>query len=148
MTVIAIPPQTIAELRSIVEDACSDKNTGLPCASVVIVGKHPSSPVLFCHSAGKSGAGHKSCQEKVDGSKDHEAPSKDDIYWLASCTKLVTGIACMQLVEKGKLGLDDADEVERLCPELREVKVVQEDGSLIEKKERITLRMLLTHTGE
>jgi CubicO group peptidase (beta-lactamase class C family) len=54
----------------------------------------------------------------------------------------------MQLVEQGKLALDDANQVGGLCPELREVKVIQEDGSLVEKYRPITLRMLLTHTGE
>lgn len=32
---------------------------------------------------------------------------KDDYFWIASCTKLVTAIACMQLVEQGKVKLDD-----------------------------------------
>jgi CubicO group peptidase (beta-lactamase class C family) len=72
----------------------------------------------------------------------------NDIFWLASCTKLVTAIACMQLVEQGKLNLDNLDEIEHYCPELRDVKVIEDDGSLTEKKRGITLRMLLTHTGE
>lgn len=58
----------------------------------------------------------------------------------------------MQLVEQGKLSLDDADLVEKLCPELKEVKLLKKDenGKLVltEKKNRITLKMLLTHTGE
>jgi CubicO group peptidase (beta-lactamase class C family) len=33
-------------------------------------------------------------------------------FWIASCTKMIGGIAAMQLVEQGKLGLDDADLVE------------------------------------
>lgn len=57
----------------------------------------------------------------------------------------------MQLVEQGKLRLDDADQVEAICPELRDVKVLtrNEDGKfeLVKKVRRITLRMLLTHTG-
>jgi CubicO group peptidase (beta-lactamase class C family) len=54
----------------------------------------------------------------------------------------------MQLVEQGKLALDSLNEIEHYCPELRDVKVIQDDGSLTEKKRGITLRMLLTHTGE
>jgi CubicO group peptidase (beta-lactamase class C family) len=53
----------------------------------------------------------------------------------------------MQLVEQGKLTLDDGDEIEGLCPELRDIKVLNSDGSTSEKNKKITLRMLLTHTG-
>jgi CubicO group peptidase (beta-lactamase class C family) len=54
----------------------------------------------------------------------------------------------MQLVEQGLLNLDDSDQVEKICPELKEVKVLQNDGSLVEKRRGITLKMLLNHTGE
>ncbi|KAG9384028.1 Beta-lactamase family protein [Pyrenophora tritici-repentis] len=60
---------------------------------------------------------------------------------------MIAGLACMQLVEQGKLHLDDGDETERLVPELKDVKVLQKDGSLVEKNKKITLRMLLTHTA-
>ncbi|PNP48499.1 hypothetical protein TGAMA5MH_00393 [Trichoderma gamsii] len=53
----------------------------------------------------------------------------------------------MQLVESSILHLDDADQLEGLCPELVDLKVVQEDGSLEPARSRITLRMLLTHTA-
>jgi CubicO group peptidase (beta-lactamase class C family) len=73
-------------------------------------------------------------------------------FWLASFTKLVTSVVCMQLVENGVLKLDSSEQIESLCPELRDVKVLTRaaDGkfSLVEKKTQITLRMLLNHTGE
>ncbi|KAB8261674.1 beta-lactamase/transpeptidase-like protein [Aspergillus pseudonomiae] len=142
MTTASLSPQAIANLRTIIDDACADENAGLPCANVVIVGKGDSSPCeLFSHSTRKGG-GHK------NGTEDRQIrDGEDDIYWLASCTKLVTGIACMQLVERGVLGLDCADQVESLCPELKEVCVLQENGSKVEKNRGITLRMLLTHTA-
>jgi CubicO group peptidase (beta-lactamase class C family) len=75
----------------------------------------------------------------------------DTVFWLASCTKMITGIACMQLVEQGKLSLDDVPLVERIAPELQAVKVLDGDVHagfrLVEKKRGITLRMLLSHTG-
>lgn len=71
----------------------------------------------------------------------------DNVFWIASCTKMIAGIACMQLVEQGKLHLDDGDEIEKLLPEFKDLKVLQKDGTLVEKKRKITLRMLLTHTG-
>ena len=69
----------------------------------------------------------------------------DTVFWIASCTKLLATMACMQAVEQGKLNLDDAQQVYKACPELKEVKVLQEDGSLKEKKNDITLRLLLSH---
>ncbi|KAJ3532423.1 hypothetical protein NM208_g8445 [Fusarium decemcellulare] len=75
----------------------------------------------------------------------------DTIFWVASFTKLGTSVACMQLVEQGLLRLDDADQVESICPELRDVKVLTRtpEGKLqlVEKVRKITLRMLLTHTA-
>lgn len=71
----------------------------------------------------------------------------DTVFWIASCTKLLTAIACMQAVEDGKLKLDDAELLYKHCPELREVKVLQDDGSLVQKEKEITLRMLLSHTA-
>ncbi|RDH30908.1 hypothetical protein BDQ94DRAFT_172674 [Aspergillus welwitschiae] len=55
-------------------------------------------------------------------------------------------ICCMPHVERGHISLDDAEAVERLCPELKDVRVLR-GGELLEKKSGITLRMLLTHTG-
>lgn len=76
----------------------------------------------------------------------------DQVFVLASTTKLVTAIACMQLVEKGNLALDDADQVEGFFPYLNEVKILtgfDEEGKpkLVKKKNRITLRMLLCNTA-
>jgi CubicO group peptidase (beta-lactamase class C family) len=80
-----------------------------------------------------------------------ESMTTDSTFWIASCTKLVTSIAAMQLVEAKKLSLDDADIVETIAPELKKIQVLESapDGSvhLVEKRGRITLRMLLTHTG-
>ncbi|KAG5355066.1 Acyltransferase LovD [Yarrowia sp. B02] len=74
----------------------------------------------------------------------------DNIFWLASCSKLIGAICCMQQVEKGLIDLDDADKVEELVPELKDIKLIQKvDGklTLVPKKNRITLRMLLTHSA-
>ena len=73
-------------------------------------------------------------------------------FWLASCTKLLTSIACLQLVEKGLLDLDEP--VYRKLPEFGEIKVLEgwkEDGSPKmgkgEESKAVTLRHLLTHTS-
>lgn len=57
----------------------------------------------------------------------------------------------MQLVEQGKLFLDDVQQIETIAPELRDVKVLEGDMKsgfrLVGKERGITLRMLLNHTG-
>lgn len=74
------------------------------------------------------------------------------VYWVASFTKVATSVSCMQLVEQGRIRLDDADQIDEIAPELRDVKVLERTAegelTLVEKRRRITLRMLLNHTGE
>ncbi|RDW61653.1 beta-lactamase family protein [Coleophoma crateriformis] len=123
----------LGSLRQSVDAACADPKSGIPGSTVVVVGRDGKE--LFVHSAGKRGV------------NSDEPMTLDNIYWIASCTKIIVGIACMQLVERGTLALDDSDQLESLCPELKEVKVLQDDGTLVEKRRSITLRMLLTHTA-
>lgn len=58
----------------------------------------------------------------------------------------------MQLFEQGTADLDSADQLEEVVPEMAEVKILEgidSNGKEIvrDKKNRITLRMLQTHTG-
>ena len=57
----------------------------------------------------------------------------------------------MQLHEQGRLLLDDADALERYAPELKSVRILKsiENGRVetVPKRNRITMRMLLCHTG-
>lgn len=48
----------------------------------------------------------------------------NSLFWLASCTKLIASIACIQLVEKGVLELDEADQIEGICPSLKDIQVL------------------------
>jgi len=129
-----ISSEAIAVLSQTVESACADPQKDIPGVTVVVVNK--SGQEIFAHAAGKRGVGS------------DESMTLNNIFWIASCTKMIAGIACMQLVERGVLALDDSNMVEKLCPELRDVKVLESDGKLVEKKRGITLRMLLTHTGK
>ena len=128
-----LPEPTLGKLRAITESACADQQTGIPGATVVVIGKDGNE--LFAHSAGKRGLAS------------DQPMSLDSVFWIASCTKMLTGVACMQLVERGLLRLDDGGQLEALCPELADLKVLRPDGSLEEKKRQITLRMLLSHTA-
>ncbi|KAI9927544.1 hypothetical protein AWENTII_006368 [Aspergillus wentii] len=94
--------------------------------------------IIFSHASGETGLGSKTPM------------TLDTTFWIASCTKLITSIACMQLVEQGRLALDDVEQVESLAPELKAVQVLERaDGGfrLVPKNRGITLRMLLNHTS-
>lgn len=119
-------------LQKAFDDACADRDKGLPGVVGVAVGRDGNE--LFAHAAGHRGFGSA------------EPMTLDNIFWVASCTKMITGIACMQLVEQGKLSLDDAAQVGNLCPELKNLQVLQPDGKIENKNKGITLRMLLAHT--
>ena len=79
---------------------------------------------------------------------DNKTPMSDEtVFWIASCTKMITGIACLQLAEQGKLDLDSSKQLYSLCPELEKKKVLQQDGTLMDRKGDISVRMLLSHTA-
>lgn len=74
----------------------------------------------------------------------------DAVFWIASMTKAITALAALQLVETGKLSLDEP--VGKWLPGLAEPQVLEgfgEDGapSLRPARGPITLRSLLTHTS-
>lgn len=74
----------------------------------------------------------------------------DSVFWIASMTKPITSAAAMQLVEQGKLQLDEP--IGKLIPELASPQVLEgfaQDGTpkLRPAKKPITLRHLLTHTA-
>jgi len=69
---------------------------------------------------------------------------KDGIFSIASMTKPVTSVAVMQLVEAGKVKLDEP--AATYLPELGAVQVL-ENGGLRAAKGQITVRLLLTHTA-
>jgi len=76
--------------------------------------------------------------------------SLDTVFWLLSMTKAFTATACMQLVEQGRLHLDQ--EASTILPQLASPKVLDgfdADGKprLRPAKRAITVRHLLTHTS-
>ncbi|KAJ0165676.1 Acyltransferase LovD [Colletotrichum tanaceti] len=125
--------QAVDEIRAMVENAVTSDPRKIPGTTVVVVDR--TGAEQFAHSAGQKGL------------SSDEPMTLENVYWMASCTKMVVGIACMQLVEKGALVLDDSAHLEKLCPELANVKVLDAQGKLVDKERGITLRMLLTHTA-
>ena len=76
--------------------------------------------------------------------------SLDTMFWIASMTKPVAAVAAMQLVEQGKLSLEQ--NAAEICPQLADVKVLEgfdDTGAprLRAARRPITVRHLLTHTA-
>lgn len=70
--------------------------------------------------------------------------NKDAIFAIASMTKPVTSAAVMQLVEEGKVKLDEP--AATYVPELADVKVL-EGGNLRPPRSPVSVRQLLSHTA-
>ena len=81
---------------------------------------------------------------------DGRAMTRDTVFWIASMTKAVTSAAAMQLVERGRLHLDEP--LGGLLPGLAAPEVLEgfdAEGAprLRPARRPITLRHLLTHTA-
>ncbi|KAF2198081.1 beta-lactamase [Delitschia confertaspora ATCC 74209] len=124
--------QGVRNVKSILDDATK---TGAPGLVFLAVDKTGST--LVEHASGT---------RSVDSK---EPMTLETTFWLASMTKIVTAIAILQLVESGKLTLDDADFIHKYAPELakKKVWVNGRNGEPQEQKSRITMRMLLSHTA-
>ena len=86
---------------------------------------------------------------KRDLSKD-VAMTQDSVFWIASMTKAITSAAGMQLVEQGKLSLDEP--IGEVLPDLASPQVLEGfdangEPKLRPAKKPITLRHLMTHTA-
>jgi methyl acetate hydrolase len=78
------------------------------------------------------------------------AMTPDTVFWLLSMTKAITATACMQLIEQGKLSLDQP--AGDILPELKSPQVLEGFDASGQPKLRparntITVRHLLTHTS-
>ena len=79
------------------------------------------------------------------GFDDNKEIKKDDLYRIYSMTKPIVSVAIMQLYEKGKFHLNDP--VDKYIPELKDLKIAINKDSLIDAKNKITIKHLLTHTS-
>ena len=125
------------ELHTRLEAAVAVPQTAIPGVVVGVVNN--AGQLLFHEAFGQRGV---TSPEKMQ---------TDTVFWLASCSKLILSIACMQLVEKGLLSLDDSEQVEKICPALKDKRILRRNSKgqpyLEKKKTGITARMLLNHTG-
>ena len=98
-------------------------------------------------------SGSKLLYQGAFGRRDASQPqpmTQDSVFWIASMTKAVTAAAAMQLVEQGRIDLDEP--IGRVLPELASPQVLlgfDEGGApqLRPARAPVTLRRLLTHTS-
>ena len=124
---------THKNVQTILDGVTGSPESGVPGLVFVAIDKH--GDYVTTNASGKRGITSSSPMDV------------NTVFWIASCTKLLATIACLQCVEQGKLQLDDPKHLYRYCPELEAVKVLQDDGTLVDKQHDITLRMLLSHTA-
>lgn len=79
-----------------------------------------------------------------------DAMTTDTVMFLASCTKAITGVAIMQLVEEGKVKLDDP--AGKYLPDIDAIQVLegfdaQGEARLRKPRTPITLNHLMLHTA-
>lgn len=101
---------------------------GVPCCDCTVTYRHET---VFRRMAGFTDL------EKT------RLPSDDDVYFVYSCTKLVTAVAAMQLIEQGKLSLGDP--VRKFFPEYG--RFVQKGGVTVPAEREATVEDLLSMQG-
>jgi CubicO group peptidase (beta-lactamase class C family) len=84
-------------IQSLLDEATSDSRYGIPGAVFVAIDR--TGTQIAANSSG------------VKGLKEKVPMTLDTMFYIASCTKLVTTIAALQLVELGKLHLDEPKQV-------------------------------------
>ena len=75
---------------------------------------------------------------------DTKKADENTVFDIASMTKAITSVAILQLVESGKISLDDS--VSKYIPEIRDLKIITETD-FKEPLKVITIRNLLSHTS-
>jgi CubicO group peptidase (beta-lactamase class C family) len=123
--------QGVEGVKGILDHFVKDGSPGLVFSAVDRSGK-----VLVDHAAGTVG---------VDSSEPMD--KEETVFWVASCTKLVTVIAVLQLVEQGKISLDDPEFIKKIAPEIKDKKVYADGVNAADQEKDVTMRMLLSHTA-
>lgn len=125
--------QSVQNVKAILDGVTSEGKSGTP--GLVFVAVDKSGKTLIEHASGTKSIDSK---DPVD---------MDTTFWIASMTKIVTTIALLQLVEQGKLALDDPEQIKKYAPEIGKKKVFADGVTPAEQQNPVTLRMLLAHTA-
>jgi CubicO group peptidase (beta-lactamase class C family) len=129
--------QSKAQIDQILRQKCEAKE--IPG---VVAMAATGSEVIYQGAFGKRDLGKDDAKEN--------AMTADSVFWIASMTKAITCTAGMQLVEQGKLSLDEP--IGKLLPDLASPQVLEGfdakgEPKLRPAKKPITLRHLMTHTA-
>jgi methyl acetate hydrolase len=100
--------------------------------------------------ADKTGIVYEGAVGSADASTGGAPVSVDSVFWMLSMTKAITAAACMQLIEQGKLRLDQP--AGEILPQLKTPLVLTGFDAagrpmLRPARRAVTLRHLLTHTS-
>ena len=69
----------------------------------------------------------------------------NDIFRIASMTKVITTVAALQQVESGLIGINEP--LNNIVPELADVPCIKKEGSMTRSNADITMKHLITHTA-
>lgn len=90
------------------------------------VSKQNGTPGLICSTVNKNGPSVFECASGTRGVSSDELMSVNAVFWIASCTEMITAVAAMQLADQRKLALDNEDQTEHLLPDLEKFMVLGE----------------------
>ncbi|KAF2007322.1 beta-lactamase/transpeptidase-like protein [Amniculicola lignicola CBS 123094] len=130
---MSLSPEATENVKKILDEATASPDTGIP--GLVFIAVDKSGNELVSHASGTRGI---NSTQPMD---------LDTTFWIASMTKIVTTIACLQLYEQGKMPLDDEAFVKKWAPEIGEKKVFADGVNGVEQERGVTVRMLLAHTA-
>jgi CubicO group peptidase (beta-lactamase class C family) len=125
--------QGVQNVKSILDSATAGGKTRAP--GLVFIAVDKSGNTLVEHASGT---------RSIDSD---EPMTMETTFWIASMTKIVATIACLQLTEQGKMPLDDPEFVAKYAPELAKKKVLYDGVNAADQQRPITMRMLLAHTA-
>jgi len=100
----------------------------------------------FCEPVGKINYSKSFGPQYLDD-VNSKSMDRNPVFWMASCTKLMTTVAAMQAVERGLFTLDE--DVTKFLPEFKGIDVIKgfEKGSdkpiLKKNTKTITLRLVI-----
>jgi methyl acetate hydrolase len=144
------PLSTAPVIDAALAKATADPYNGVPRA--VFLAASSSSPRIYSGAGGYARVPSPPVAlQDLDAHAETEKIDEKSIFELFSCTKLVGAIAALQLVEQGKIALDD--DASKYVPQLADVQIFEKwdeeknEPVLSKNEEVVTVRMLLTHTS-
>lgn len=134
---LKLPASCTSRLNALIANATRDPLHDLPRVSIQVCSSL--SPCLYSGSAGV-----KSLSDPTLSSLPSNQITSESVFDLFSCTKLVTVIAALQLIEEGKLSFEE--DAGNWLEELRGVRVLRAEG-LDQEPSRIRVKDLMIHTA-